>query len=530
MKRRGVIPIALAATGALVVTGCGASKSGSSNQGNQSNTSGSYDSSAVLRATAEPVHVLDPVTDIDPCNTGPLSGIYDVLIRANPDGSLSPGLATSWSLLNPTTFEFKLRRNVKFQDGTPFNAQAVADSIKRGQTDPRSTLTGSLSVIKSVKVVDDHTVDLNLSAPRGGIVASTFSGYAGMIPSPAAVKAAGNDYGVHGAVGAGPYKVDSFTPDQTVNLASWSGYWEAKVRKLGGVQFSLAGTGQGEQTVPSQIQSGALDVAAVKDSQLESVKKMSGVNYKASLSPQYAELFVNYGVAPFNDLKVRQALEYAIDRPTLTKALTGGSGTVAYQPLNKNSAGYDASLDGLYPFDPTKAKKLLSEAGFADGLHIKVGEITHSYYQQMAEALQSMLKQSNIFIDLQPIEGAQINNALYVQKSASSAVTAYAGNDDSGQTLELKFSKDGNNNPSHVATPGLDEALAAGAAETDPAKRAAAYQKAEKIVMENALSIPLFFNQGVSLYGPKVQGITTGETTCHDGGYLLGESSVSIAK
>jgi peptide/nickel transport system substrate-binding protein len=527
MKRRAVIPIAIA-TGALVVTSCGSSKSGSG--GGTGNSSGPADSSAVLRATSEPVHVLDPVTDIDPCNTGPLAGIYDELIRTNPDGSLAPGLATSWSLLNPTTFEFKLRQGVKFQDGTPFNGQAVADSIKRGQTDPRSTLTGSLSVIKTVKVVDDYTVDLDLSAPRGGIVASTFAGYAGMIPSPTAVKAAGDNYGVRTAVGAGPYKVDSFTPDQTVNLATWDGFWDAANRKLGGVDFGIAGTGQGEQTVPSQIQSGALDVAAVKDQQLASVKKMSGVNYKASLSPQYAEIFVNYGVAPFNNLKVRQALEFAVDRPTLTKALTGDSGTAAYQPLNKDSAGYDPSLDSLYSFNPTKAKQLLAEAGYPNGLHIKVGEIVHSYYQQMAEALQSMLKQSNIFIDLQPIEGAQINNALYVQKSATSAVTAYAGNDDSGQTLELKFSSTGNNNPSHVSTPGLDTALAAGAAETDTTKRAAAYQKAEKIIMDNALSIPLFFNQGVTLYGPKVQGITVGQTTCRDGGYLLGGSGVSIGK
>ena len=282
--------------------------------------------------------------------------------------------------------------------------------------------------------------------------------------------------------------------------------------------------------MPSQIASGALDVAAVKDTQLESVKKMSGVNYKASLSQQYAEFFVNYGVAPFDKLKVRQALEHAINRPELTKALTGGAGNVAYQPLNKNAAGYDPSLDGLYPYDPKMAKQLLSEAGFPNGLHIKVGEITHSYYQTMAEALQSTLKASNIFIDLVPIEGAQINNVLYVTKTTSAAVTAYAGNIDSGQTLELKFASDGNNNPSHVSTPGLDEALAQGAADTDPAKRAAAYQKAEKIIMDNALSIPIFFNSGVTLYGPKVQGISAGQTTCHDGNYLLGSGSVALAK
>ncbi len=525
MNRRIVVPIAAAATGIVLVAGCGSSKSGSSGTSGAAGASG-----ATLRATAEPLHVLDPVTDIDVCNAGPMSGIYDVLIRQNEDGSLSPGLATSWKLVDPKTFEFKLRKGVTFQDGTPFNAQAVADSIKRGQTDPQSTLVGSLSVIQSVTVVDDYTLDLHLSAPRGGIVASTFAGYAGMIPSPKAVADAGKNYGVNTAVGAGPYKVSSFTPDQSVGLTAWSGYWDKSAVHLGGVNFTIAGTGQGEQTVPSQVASGALDVGAVKDTQLDAVKKTSGVKYKASISQQYAELFVNYGVAPFNDLKVRQALEYAINRPELTKAITGGSGTPAYQPLNKDSAGYDSSLDGLYPYNPSKAKQLLSEAGFSNGLHIKVGEITHSYYQTMAEALQSMLKASNIFIDLVPIEGAQINNVLYVTKSSSAAVTAYAGNIDSGQTLELKFSSSGNNNPSHVSTPGLDQAIAAGAAETDAAKRDVAYQKAEKIVMDNALSIPLFFNSGVTVYRPQVSGITRGSTTCHDGNYLLGSNSVSLSK
>ena len=229
MMRRRVLPIVLA-TGALVVAGCGSSSSGGGGGGA---AGGGGNVAGTLRATAEPIHVLDPVTDIDPCNTGPMSGIYDVLIRQKEDGSLSPGLATSWSLVNPTTFEFKLRQGVTFQDGTPFNAQAVADHIKRGQTDPRSTLVGSLSVIKSVKVVDDHTLDLTLSTPRGGIIASTFAGYAGMIPSPKAVEAAGSNYGVRSAVGAGPYKVGSFTPDQSVDLSAWSGYWDKSNVHLG---------------------------------------------------------------------------------------------------------------------------------------------------------------------------------------------------------------------------------------------------------------------------------------------------------
>jgi ABC-type transport system substrate-binding protein len=514
-----------ALSAALIATACGASSSkgasgsGSSGGGGGNGDLPAHDGSAIIKATTEDFKLMDPVRNIDPCNVHAVSAIYDRLIRTTQKGDQVPGLATSWQSKDPTTFELKLRQNVKFQDGTPFNAAAVVAHIKRAKTDPRSTLTGPLSFVQDVTAPDDFTVDFKLSSPRAGILTSLLTGYAGMVPSPTAVQRLGEDYGVHEAVGAGPWKPTAFVPSQTLTLRSWDGYWDTKHRAFAGIDYSRAGSGQGEQIIPQQITSGQLNYASVKDSQIAQVKA-SGAKYVASPSNQYAEIFIDPAKAPFDKLEVRQAFEYAIDRKALNQALTGGAGEPAFQPISPDSWAHNNSIDSMYSFDPQKAKDLLTKAGLGSGLHLKVAMIQHEYYQRMAEAVQDMLKQSNIFIDLVPVNASQINAVLYSSKQFPIAITAYAGNDDPGLTLEQKFASTGTNNPSHVKTAGLDEALAKGAAATNQDERAKAYQEAVKIVMENALSVPMFFNAGVTLFTPNVKNVEVGKTTCAQGDFL----------
>jgi ABC-type transport system substrate-binding protein len=294
---------------------------------------------------------------------------------------------------------------------------------------------------------------------------------------------------------------------------------------MAGVDFQEL---QNDLVVPQQISTGALDYSAVKDSQVPSLKSLSNLKYVVSPSNQYAELFINYGMAPWNDLKVRQALEYALNRPLLAQSLTSGADQPATQPISPTSWAHNPTIDNLYPYDVNKAKQLVADAGYPTGLHVKVAEIDFDYYRPMAEAVQAMLKQANIFIDLAPVAGSAINQVLYVTKQYSAAVTAYAGNNDPGQTLSLKFGVNGVNNPSHMATAGLDDLLAKGAASASQSVRQQAYRDAAKIIMDNALSVPFFFNSGVTVYQPKVQGVTFGQTTCHQSDFS-GDPPVYVA-
>jgi ABC-type transport system substrate-binding protein len=498
-----------------VVTACGS-------EGGGQDTSGASSAAAatdfILKSHLEALHILDPVHDVDLCNLNGLSNLYDNLIRTTQEKKLVPGLAESWSSPDGSTFKMTLRQGVKFQDGTPFNAAAVAAAIQRGQTDPTSTLKGDLSPIQSVDTPDERTVLLHLNKPVSGAMVGVFSGMAGLIPSPTAVKDLGSQYGVTGAVGAGPYKSISFSAEQSWSVRAWDGYWDAGNRKLAGIDF--IDMGQTTDTlVPSQVASGQLDIAAIKDSEIDLVQGKSNLKYIASPTYQYAEIFLSYGSAPFDNLKVRQAFEYAVNRQELADALTSGVDKPAWQPLPSNMSGHDNSIDNKYPYNPDKARQLLSEAGFPNGLKITVAEIAFDYYQRLAQAVQGQLAKANIQITLEPVSGKSINDVLYNTKKYNAAITAYAGNVDQGRTLRAKFSTAGVNNPSHTTTPGVDEALAKADATSDVAQQSAAYQQVSKIVMENALSVPLYFNSGVTVYSPRLQNVVAGQTTCSQGNY-----------
>ncbi len=462
---------------------------------------------------------MDPVTGVNPCENAMLRAVYDSLVRPMPDGSLAPGLAESWSSSGPTSFELKLRRNVKFQDGTPFNAAAVKTHLERGQTDPKSTIKVDLADITSIATPDDYTVTLTLSKPRAGLLPRIFSERAGMIESPTAYAAQSANYGVSSAVGAGPYKYVSHTPQDKLSTTRWDGYWQPQNQLLKELDF----VGQASELQVQRLTQGEVNYSSMKDSQLAEVKTAADqgqLEYKLTPVAQFGQLYIDYSKAPFNDIKVRQALEYAIDREALTQVVTGGTATVAWGPLPESNPARNKAVENLYPYDPAKAKALLAEAGLAGGLTFDAAEIQHPYYTKYAEALQDMLKESNITMNLVPVAATEINQALYTRKQFLAAVTAYAGSDDAGLMMEAKYKVGGAANASSESVPGIEDLLAKGAAETDQAKRNEYYSQAEKLVMDGAYEVPIYHNGGLVIFNEKVKNVPRGYTTCLVGNFV----------
>lgn len=465
------------------------------------------------------VQHMDPVTGVTPCEAEMLRWVYDGLIRLTPDGSLAPGLAEDWEAVDDSTFVLYLRPDVQFQDGTPFDAEAVRLHLERGQSHPGSTISGQLEAIDSVEVIDELTVQINLSEPRVGILPQLLTNRAGMVPSPTAVEAAGDNYGANDAVGAGPYAYDFHTPAEDVHVSAWDGYWDEENRFLAGIDM----LGQASEFQVERIASGEIDYAALKDTDLPFAVQGAEegvIEYQLSPVPQYAEIFINWEVAPFDDLRVRQALQHALDRELLAEVLTEGAGTAAYSPLPANSWAHDPAVDDLYPYDPERARELLADAGYPDGVTVTVGQIENPYYTRMAAAVQDMVASSGFVFELESVTGAEINNRLYQLRDLPIAITAYAGDSDPGLTLEQKFASDANSNPAGTTADGVDELLAEGASSVDQDDRAAAYSQAERLIMEDALSVPLFHNGGLVAYVPEFQGVERGYTTCGFGDFV----------
>jgi ABC-type transport system substrate-binding protein len=469
---------------------------------------------------AEGPQHLDPVTGIRACEVALLATVYDTLVRLNPDGTTAPGLAASWSSVDELTFEMKLQPNVKFHDGTPFNAAAVKAHIERGKTAPKSTITGDLAAITSVDVVDDLTLRMKLSAPRAGILPPIFAGRAGMVPSPAAVRAAGDTYGASGGVGAGPFTYQTHIPNKTFSVNAYGGYWQPANRLVAGIDF----LGSANEFQIERIRSGEADYAAMKTELLPVVKTAAErglVDYAVSPGKAYTAIIINWTQPPFDKLKVRQALQHAIDRTLIADSFAPGLGGVAWSPVPSNSWAHDPKMDNFYPYDPARAKALLAEAGHPDGVEFEAGIlVNHPLYGKLAVALQDMIAKAGFRMKFNAVEPAQIVNRLYTEKNLPIAVIAYAGADDPGIALERRFSSKGNDNPTGKSVDGLDQLLAAGAATADQEKRASYYRQAERLIVENALETPIYHTSGLTAWRKKVGNVARGYDTCATGNFV----------
>lgn len=478
-----------------------------------------HDPDAVISVIgySPPAHV-DPVRGVPACEHTHLRMIYDSLVRLDLNGAPAPGLAESWEVIDDLTFQINLRDGVVFQDGTPFDADAVRIHLERGQAHPESTITGVLDVVERIEVVDDLTLRLHLSEPRAGTLTTILAERAGMVPSPQAVDSGGDQYGTTSAVGAGPYELVELNPAQILSVRAWGGrdYWADDRRLIAGIDFHPVDDTLGIQ----RIQSGEIDYMATKDDNLSLVVDEPDLEHRLAPTNTYAQIFINFGVEPFDDVRVRQALNHALDRELLNEVLTGGAGEVAWGPLAPTSWAHDTSIEGLYPFDPERARELLAEAGHPDGITFTAAMIDHPYYTRMAQAVQDMLVESDIFIELETVTGAEINNALYIRQDYAAAVTAYAGSTDPSITLEARYASSGNSNPSGETVDGLEELLAEGARLVDQDDRAELYRQAERLVMENALDVPIFFLGGLSVFDPSVRGIEKGYETCAIGNFI----------
>lgn len=470
------------------------------------------------------VQQMDPVTGAVTCEAEMLRWIYDTLIRLTPDGKLVPGLAESWER-DGKNFVLHLRKGVIFQDGTKFNAAAVKAHILRGKTVAKSVIATSLQAISSVETPDPFTVKLILNEGRAGILPILFTDRAGMIPSPTAVAAAGAAYGATGAVGAGPYKYDKHVSAVDFHVSTWKGYWDTEHRHLAGIDM----LGSATELQVQRVVSGDVDYAALKDVQLTEamtakVADKTKLDYRVAPTDQYAEIYLNWNVAPFNNVLVRQALEYSLDRTTLAAVLSANSAIPSTSPLIRTSWAHDAkAVDGLYKYDPAKAKALLAQAGFPNGITVDVGMIQNTYYVALSEAVQAMVKASGFTFNLKSVTGAEINNRLYTLKNLPVAITAYRGSPDPGLTLEAKFMAKGSANASGSSVPGIDTLLIKSAGATDATLRAKWLKEAELLVMQGAYSIPIYHNAGLVAFNPKFVGTVKGYTTCQFGDFVSAE-------
>ena len=445
-----------------------------------------------------------------------MMNVFDPLVWRDANGEIQPGLAESWDVSEDgTEYTFHLREGVTFHDGTPFDAEAVKFNFDRiadpeTQSGFASTLLGPYD---RTEVVDSLTAKVVFSAPAPGFLDGASQAFLGMA-SPAAVAAAGADFG-RAPVGTGFMRFVEWAPQDHITLERNPDYaWAPPM-------FGHDGPAYLDRLTFRFYPEGATRLAALQAGDVDVVDNV--LNSDLAIlegDPAYQVLranalglpiviLINTRVAPTDDLAVRQALNYALDQQQIVDVAMFGASPAANGPLAPGTPYYSAEVEAMYPFDLAQAAAVLDAAGWtpgANGIREKDGQplvITWAvtpWDSPWAELAQAQLSQIGADVQITQMADAAAFDAMIADET-NLLSTAWASSDPVVLSTVFHSSNiEGGSAMTKYADPALDAFLEAGAQSIDEAARAEAYAGAQKLIMDQAIIVPVsLWPQNVAL-------------------------------
>ncbi len=450
-------------------------------------------------------------SSLDPIKSGAgsdhmiLYSIYDTLVDFEP-ATLQPvpGLSTAWEFETPTRLVMTLREGVTFHDGTEFNAEAVKANLDRALTHPRSTAKGDLASVDSVDVVGPYQVAINTKHPDTALPL-ILADRSGMMASPTAFDEPDRNFD-RTPVGTGPFSFTQWNDGDRIELARYDDYWDEEIPHLDGIVFRVI---TDLNTGLRSVIAGEADFVYRLNPQQKLVADRAGEEVVVRSSPTVANYHIvfNYGKAPLNDVRVRQAINYAVDRKAFNQAAMLGLGTPAQTLLPPDYWPHDESLNEFYTFDQDKARALLAEAGYSDGLELQYYSNADQSSQQRAEIIMEQLRQVGIRCVLTTGSNADMFQRFMVRGEGDAIMVYWTGRPDPVQGFLFVYGEQGANNPGKVPPPqDLAEAIAAAQEGVTQEERQPAFARAERAALEHALSCEVAFVPGIEVHRANVGG------------------------
>ena len=433
---------------------------------------------------------LDPAIVYDVDGWSVVHSVYDALVQYGPDGRLEPLLAQALTLLDPLTYEVKLRQGVRFHNGEAFDAHSVAFSVAH-LVDPAtgSQLAETFRVIERVEEVDPFTVRLRLARPAPWLPAQMAAWLAMLPPAYAADPA--NDFGAR-PVGTGPYRFVEWERGSRIvleaNGADARGYFG------GGIKGAPMARQVAFRFVPdagtrvADLLAGT--VGLIRGVPVDQTEAVRAGNAEVVAQPVAGAAWVRIptDVAPFDDVRVRQALNYAVDVDAIVQALLGGIGVRLPNVFVPGGLGFDPDL-APYPYDPDRARALLADAGHRDGFATTLAH-TDAERQEIVAAVAGMLEGVGVRVELQPVETATFNATWTDPNVAPLRFATWRPLFDPHTLLDLVVSDRGF--LSRHGNPNAQPLIDAGASETDEARRAEIYRQLGRVLRDEPAAIYLY--------------------------------------
>lgn len=491
-KKNIALIVALIFTVGLVAAGCGTNPASSGK--------------VLVFAQGSDPRGLDPAYVDDGESAKIINQIYEGLVRYKPGTTeVEPLLATSWSVSpDGKEWTFNLRKDVKFQDGTPFNAAAVKFNIERQlppeRKDDMPYAAFVYDGVQKVEAVDDYTVKIIMDKPNAAFLANMAMALAAPIVSPTAAQKYGDKL-MENPVGTGPYKFVKWDKGQQIELASFDGYWGDRP-KIDKVVYKFV---KENSVRASELMTGSVDIMDGVDT--NDVKTLEEKGMKIIKAPGMNINYMGFYTykKPFDNLLLRKAISMAINRQNLVDYLYQGNATVATAGMLPDFIpGYAQDIK-TYDYNPEEAKKLLAEAGYPNGFEFTA--ITYSNPrpynpvdgEKLAAAIQAELAKVGVKMNIKAYPWKEYKQVLKDGEGDAYFYGWIGDNGDADNFLMLLDSKEikGGLNASKYSKPQYDALLDQGRTALDPAKRVAIYHEAQQLIAQDAPWV--FISHGVDM-------------------------------
>ena len=432
--------------------------------------------------------------------------IFDPLVHRDEHFNMVPWVAEKWEIPDPKTYIFHLRRGIHFQDGRPLTAHDVKwtlDSVRDGSLTTLKTTTYKL--VEHVDAPDDATVIIHLSEPDGTLLYNVSDGAFGIVPY-----GSGKPFNRH-PIGSGPFTFVSQDPDAEVVLQRNDNYWgeRAQVER---VRLTIV---PDATTRALELRKGSADISpsgSLSADMIGTLRHYRGLEIEQLPGTVLAYLAFNLRDPILNDVRVRQALAYAIDRGAVLHYLFGDEGRLADSVLPPQHWAYSGDV-AHYPYNPAKANAMLDAAGYLRGangvrFHLTMKTSTEETTRLLAAALQQQLRQVGIALDIRSFEFAtfysdvtkgafQLYSLRWVGANEDPDIFYYAFHSSSFPPKHA--------NRSFYVNPEMDRLIEAGRSSVDQEKRKQIYAQVQQILARDLPYINLWYFDNVVVHSARVR-------------------------
>lgn len=475
MKKHMLLFLAFSLVMSIALSGCGGDKNDA-------------DSGSVVVGITQDLDSLDPHKAVAAGTHEVLFNVFEGLVKPDSKGNLNPAVASKCEENEKgDVYTFTIREGITFHNGEKVTADDVVYSIKRagglleGESSDININKALQSNVKSVEAKDESTVVLTLKTPDTELLAYLTESDCAIIP-------ANYKEQEKTPVGTGPYKFVSYAPLESFVMTAYDGYWNKDaLPKITDVTFKISSSADAAFL---ELQSGGIDIFPyLTDEQANQLSK-DKFNVEIGNMNLVQGLFLNNKVEPFNNVKVRQALNYAIDKQAIIDMVAGGNGTVIGSNMFPGlSSYYNADMATQYKVDTEKAKELLKEAGYENGLTFTItAPSNYQFHVDTVQVIVEQLKAIGVTAKLNLVDWSTWLSDVYTARNYEATIVGLDGNLAPKDILDRYDSK-ADNNFVNYDNKEFDNVLEKAVSTTDETEKVENYKKLQEILAVDAASV-----------------------------------------